>query len=141
MSRPSHPALRLLSLNVNGLHAVAKRRHLFAMLQQQSWDIVCLQETHHPDGNMAEEWCRAGAGPGLPWRGQTFWHAGTSASRGVAVLIREGALVENVQVGYRDAQGRILRVDCTSAPKPSPCSPSTRRTPLGRTSPLSSRPR
>ena len=64
MSRPSHPALRLLSylsLNVNGLHAVAKRRHLFAILQQQSWDIVCLQETHHPDGNMAEEWCRAGA--------------------------------------------------------------------------------
>ena len=113
MSRPTHPALRVLSLNVNGLHAVAKRRHLFAMLQQQSWDIVCLQETHHPDGNMADEWCRAGAGPGLPWRGQTFWHAGTSASRGVAVLIREGALVEDAQVGYRDAQGRILRVDCT----------------------------
>ena len=111
MSRPCRPALRLLSLNVNGLHEPAKRRQLFAMLQQQAWDVVCLQETHHSCGDQAAGWCKAGAGPGFSWGGQTFWHAGASDSRGVAVLFRAGVPVEDVVVGHQDGAGRVLRVD------------------------------
>ena len=111
-SRPCRPALRLLSLNVNGLHEPAKRRQLFAMLQQQAWDVVCLQETHHSCGDQAAGWCKAGRGAWLFVGGaQTFWHAGASDSRGVAVLFRAGVPVEDVVVGHQDGAGRVLRVD------------------------------
>ncbi len=48
------PRLRLLSLNVNGLADLDKRRALFATLTNGPWDVICLQETHQrasDDGN------------------------------------------------------------------------------------------
>ena len=111
-------SLRFLSLNVNGLSAPAKRRNLFGMLLEQGWDVVCLQETHHPSGDEAARWCREGAGPGRPWQGHAFWNKGTSASRGVGVLIRLGAPVRDVTLTTQDDHGRLLRVDLTCASTP-----------------------
>ena len=71
MSAP-RPALRLLSLNVNGLGQPEKRRTLFHCLAQGHWDIVALQETHHADAEEGATWASAGAGPGHPWAGQAF---------------------------------------------------------------------
>ena len=59
------------------------------MLLAGGWDIVVLQETHHENSEQGERWAREGAGPGKPWEGQTFWAHGTTASRGVAILIRD----------------------------------------------------
>lgn len=88
------------------------------MLQEQRWDLVCLQETHHANADQALAWCREGAGPGLSWRGEAFWNAGTSASRGVAILVRAGAPITAVRQVDHDSAGRLLRVDFEVGSKP-----------------------
>ncbi len=50
--------------------------------------VIALQETHHATQAEAAQWCREGAGPTAPWDGPSFWAAGTSASRGVALLFK-----------------------------------------------------
>lgn len=116
MSAPG-TALRLLSLNVNGLHSLRdKRRTLFHCLQDSNWDVVALQETHH--GNEAEgaTWAKEGAGPGKAWAGPAFWAHGAhnpTASAGVAVLVRDGARVADVQLRHQDPNGRLLAIDFT----------------------------
>lgn len=105
------PPLRLLSLNVNGLRDGAKRRTLFHCLQQASWDVIFLQETHHGSQEEAERWAREGAGPALPWRGESFWAHGSTASRGVAILLRTNALLANATLYSSCPLGRSLRVD------------------------------
>ena len=66
-------ALRLLSLNVNGMRIGHKRLTLFSELLLGNWDIVVLQETHHDDEAEGLAWAREGAGVGKPWLGDTFW--------------------------------------------------------------------
>ena len=82
------PHLSFGTLNVNGLGG-GKRRALFHGLADpgRRVDVLFLQETHHPSQQVADGWVAQGAGPGLPFRGHSVWAAGTSASRGAAVLV------------------------------------------------------
>lgn len=103
-------ALSCLVVNVNGLRRRSKRRALFQRLRDLHYSLVILCETHSKNDVETTAWAQEGAGPGLPWDGQAFWHHGTSASRGVAVLVRAGLPISNAKVSYKDASGRILMV-------------------------------
>jgi exonuclease III len=108
---PSPSSLRFLSANVNGLGDQRKRASLFHSLAVGPWNVVALQETHVADDAAAASYLLQGEGPGAPWKGQAYWNHGTSASRGVALLLGEHCPLHGVTVGYRDAHGRILRLD------------------------------
>jgi hypothetical protein len=127
------PPLKCVSKNVGGLSSdPAKRNRLFHQLRsKRALDLVLLQETHSTDDAAVRRWM-AEASSGA-WRGQAFWHHGTSASRGVAVLIRDSSGIHDARVTYRDGPGRILRVDFTYASLPmavvnvyAPCVPAER---------------
>ncbi len=110
-SRP--PSLQLLSLNVNGLRERQKRAALFAVLQARPWHVIALQETHHAIHAEAAQWCREGAPPTAPWDGPSFWAAGTSASRGVALLFKACPLLSEVSAYAADPCGRFIAAQGT----------------------------
>ena len=112
MSPPNTPSLQLLSLNVNGLRGKQKRAALFATLQSGPWQVVALQETHHANQTEAAQWCREGAGPTAPWDGPSFWAAGTSASRGVALLFKPNPLLSGPILAAIDPNGRFVAIKC-----------------------------
>lgn len=117
MSSTRPPSLALLSLNVNGLGTQAKRLSLFHALIHSPYDIILLQETHHRDTEQGLQWSREGAGDGRPWPGATYWAHGTTASRGVAVLLRDRHDWDNLPpepcnlTTSEESEGRILRID------------------------------
>jgi hypothetical protein len=74
--------------------------------------MVLLHDAHSSRDAVAAE------AAGGARRGQQFWHHGTSASGGVAVLICDSARVSDARIGFDDAHGRILRVDFTYAGLP-----------------------
>lgn len=124
MNATGAPSLTLLSLNVNGLGNKTKRLTLFHTLMEGGWDVILLQETHHKDEEQGLRWAREGAGEGRPWPGTSFWVHGTTASRGVAVLLKDtldlgGKMMDRVDVGLahisladlHEPEGRVLRVD------------------------------
>jgi len=113
MSPPRTPSLQLLSLNVNGLRGRPKRAALFATLQSGPWHVIALQETHHANQAEAAQWCREGAGPTAPWDGPSFWAAGTSASRGVALLFKHCPLLSGVSSAASDPHGRFVAAQGT----------------------------
>lgn len=113
MNGSRRPPLTLLSLNVNGLRDLRKRRTLFSMLRQGHWDVIALQETHHVSSSEGEDWAASGAGPLLAWPGTSFWCHGTSASRGVALLFKNSCQAQNLSVRSQDPAGRVLAVDFT----------------------------
>ncbi len=108
MSPPRAPSLQLLSLNVNGLRERQKRAALFAVLQAGPWHVIAVQETHHATQAEAAQWCREGASPTAPWDGPSFWAAGTSASRGVALLFKACPLLSGVSAYSADPCGRFV---------------------------------
>ncbi len=102
MSHPRPLSLQLLSVNVNGLRERQKRAALFAVLQAEPWHVIALQETHHATQARAAQWCREGVGLTAPWNSPSFWAAGTSASRGVALLFKACPLLSEVSAYAAD---------------------------------------
>jgi len=70
--------------------------------------VIALQETHHATQAEAAQWCREGARPTAPWDGPSFWAAGTSASRGVALLFKACSLLSEVSAYAADPCGRFI---------------------------------
>ena len=112
MSPPRPPSLQLLSLNINGLRGRRKRAALFSVLLSGPWHVIALQETHHASQAEAAQWCREGAGPTAPWDGPSFWAAGTSSSRGVALLFKASPLLSNISLASIDPHGRFVAAQC-----------------------------
>lgn len=108
----SAPSLTVACLNTNGLNNAGKRRAVFRDLQRREdgVGVLCLQETHCPSLQAAAGWVEQGAGPGLPFRGPSAWAAGTSASRGVAVLVGEHVRAESFECVHRCPEGRVVGV-------------------------------
>ena len=104
------PTLTVASLNVNGLNNAGKRHAMFKALQDHidGADVLCLQETHCPSLQAAQQWTVEGAGPGLPFRGPAAWALGSSASRGVAILIRPEVRVDGFECIHQCLEGRIV---------------------------------
>lgn len=115
----ANPALtpaKLLAVNVNGLAGEAKRKAFLQFVMDAAWDVLVLSETHCGDLAVACKWLKEGAGPGKPWLGAHFWALGTSASRGVAVLLRH-SFAPKAKIEFQDNEnGRLLRVGWERGP-------------------------
>ena len=72
--------LTFAMLNVRGLHDNIKRRNILNYLDDQSYDIVCLQETHSTP-NIEKYWMSES-------RNKIYYNHGTSESRGCAIIFR-----------------------------------------------------
>ena len=96
--------LKLLSLNVRGLHNVNKRRAIFSYLKSQRAMIFCLQETY---SSIEDEKVWA-----AEWGGKIFFSQGSSHSRGVCVLLNPHSTFHLRRV-EADSEGRFLIVQVT----------------------------
>ena len=108
---------KVLVLNPNGIVSRSKRHAVAEAVREGKYDIVILPETHLSTDAEAAELVREWAGRGRPWRGEAFWSHGSRGrigrgSCGVGVLLSEVlAAGASAGVGYRDVDGRVLRVD------------------------------
>ncbi len=91
--------LKIISLNVRGLSDFKKRRSIFNWCRKSQADLILLQETHSTDC-VVNRWQQE-------WGGKILFSHGTSNSRGVAVVIRNGSNITINDV-YHDDFGRIL---------------------------------
>lgn len=94
-------ALKLVSLNTNGIQSKAKRRAIFKNCREAKFEFCLLQETHSTQ-DMEMIWRSE-------WGGQILFAHGESNSRGVAILVRKGSefVIDNLEA---DAEGRYLIV-------------------------------
>lgn len=90
----------LISLNVRGLCTWGKTRAVLASFPKNS--IICLQET----------WWDADCVKKVQdlWGGSMAYNNGSATSRGVAMLVGEGAGITWREV-FADSNGRVLIVD------------------------------
>lgn len=96
-------SVSVVSLNVNGLGGAVnkKRRKLFNYLHCQKIKIALLQETHSCQEN--EKFWLA------EWGSSIFFSHGTTAARGVAILIHK-SLNGKIEHVIRDTNGRMLGI-------------------------------
>ena len=73
------------------------------MLRQKRYDIILLQETHCNSNVESTKW-------GNQWGGKSWWANGSSASKGVAVLLKHKFqfAIENI---YTHDDGRFISLD------------------------------
>jgi exodeoxyribonuclease-3 len=96
--------LKLISWNVNGLRALV-RRNFVEFLDQESPDILCLQETRtHPD-DVEQLW---------PCHYTTYWNtASKKGYSGTAIFTRSRPLNITCGIGrpVHDGEGRVLTAE------------------------------
>ncbi len=79
-----------------------------------SWAMAChCSARDTPCYPEAAQCSREGAGPTAPWDGPSFWAAGTSASRGVALLFKACLLLSEVLAYAADPCGRCIAAQGT----------------------------
>lgn len=105
--------LRLLSANVNGVRAAARRGGL-AWLAAAAPDVVCLQEVRADDDQLAEV---------LDAEGFAGWHvahteAAAKGRAGVAVVSRDPALAVRTGLPGFETSGRWVEVDLATPSGP-----------------------
>jgi exodeoxyribonuclease-3 len=98
-----HAAVRIITLNVNGIRSAAKKG-AFDWLAKQDADVVCLQETK------AQEHQLAGLGCELPGYHCSFFDAERPGYAGVALLSKRkpDRIVKGFKVPEFDAEGRYI---------------------------------
>lgn len=98
-------SVRITSLNVNGLNEKEKRHKLFFWLKERNADIVLLQETHIDNDETLSR-------IKTEWQGDIHASYGTTAARGVAILVKP-KLNLNLQFVEKDQHGRyiIIKLD------------------------------
>ena len=94
--------LKIGTFNVRDLRDHCKRRKIFKYIQQHSFDIINLQESHSTVND--EMWWQA------QWAGQAYFSNYSSKARGVITLIRKNAPVK-VRKVEKDTQGRLLEIE------------------------------
>ena len=70
---------QIITQNVRGLRDLVKMKEVFYHLRPKA-DVICIQETHF-DKNQ-ENFIRSN------WGGEVFFSHGTTAARGVAILLK-----------------------------------------------------
>lgn len=91
--------LRAISLNANGLLHAPKRRAIFSMIRNGSYDFAFLQETHSTA--KTEHLWRS------EWGGRMLCSHGSSNSRGVITLLPKNSDVQILNQ-FNDTNGRVL---------------------------------
>lgn len=92
---------KVVTFNVNGIRDSKKRRLIFNHLHHIKADIVMLQETHSSVKD--EKIWKA------EWGGQMLLNHGTTAARGVAILIKKKFPIKILRTA-KDNDGRVLAV-------------------------------
>jgi len=96
--------LKIISLNVRGLHNNINRLKTFSWLKDQQADIVCLQETFCTQDIVKIF--------NSQWGGQVYHSISDSPhSRGVAILINKTTNVECINF-HKSNDGRIVLLNC-----------------------------
>lgn len=103
------PALRLSTLNANGLGGSSKRRAIFNLLRGRGNDVSFVQETHSTR-ERERIWSSE-------WGGKAFFSHGSSGVRGVAILLSPSTALTVLEV-HRDPEGRflLLQAQCDDWP-------------------------
>jgi len=100
---PKYSKMKLISWNVNGIRAIAKKS-FFTDLEQLNADIICLQETKAQDGQVAETleplkhyhiFSKSAQRPG---------YSGTAIISKVSPL----SVTKDIGIPEHDAEGRVL---------------------------------
>ena len=73
--------LSIFSLNVNGLRNVQKRKTFFRKFRENSYDVICLQESYITRDD-AEQWKKE-------WGGDLIFSEGTRRSKGQIILLNK----------------------------------------------------
>ena len=100
--------VKIVTMNVRGLHDNRKRKEIFMYVNKMGFDLVFLQETHSTR-NDENIWRNELGGP------IEFAH-GEYNARGVAILFHPRLDVRIDKV-TRNKNGRFLIVDCTISEK------------------------
>ena len=101
--------MKLVSWNVNGVRAVAKKG-FFDYLDGESPDVLCLQETKAHEQQLDETLL-------TPPDHYTYWHSGERKGySGTATFTKERPLsvVKGTDIIPMDTEGRILRTEFAS---------------------------
>ncbi|XP_060541746.1 ubiquitin-conjugating enzyme E2 E2 isoform X1 [Pantherophis guttatus] len=106
VSRGMDEVLNLFSININGLNAPTKRKKVWAKLQEDNYDIICLQEAH-----IRKDHSKILIYPKL---GKLYVSLADQKKRGVVVYNRRG-LVKRQE--YADIEGRILMLEISIGQK------------------------
>lgn len=93
--------VKIGSMNVRGLSDPLKRCDVFDWLREKELSLICLQDVHFKTDLLKRYEDE--------WGGRVILNAHTSASRGVAILVKKGLDCE-VEEMYRDEGGNILQV-------------------------------
>ena len=92
--------LKIATLNARGLIDNKKRKHIFSVLHDSSYDIICIQESHCTDKNVNQFIS--------DWNGEArFALTDSSHSRGVCILFKS-ILQLDVQNCHSSDDGRLL---------------------------------
>lgn len=91
--------LRLMSINVNGIHGYEKRKKVLNWLVKKHSDIYFIQETYIQKS--FEKYFK------VQWKGDMFLAPGTNHSKGVAILIKNNVEYELVS-SHIDNDGRYV---------------------------------
>ncbi|KAL2085077.1 hypothetical protein ACEWY4_018397 [Coilia grayii] len=91
--------LRFCSWNTKGMGQLLKRKKILSTLKAKKYDIVFLQETHllEIDNKKLQR----------DWVGLVYYSVGSSASRGVAILVHKHLQFKCNKL-YADDQGRVV---------------------------------
>ena len=96
-------ALKISSLNINGLRKKFKQDIIFKRFNNLGFDIVFLQETHVTNMTEAMKFSKL-------WESRTFWSFGTTKSHGVGIVLNKNFSFKVISVA-RDTDGRLLCLD------------------------------
>lgn len=94
--------LKLISVNVRGIHSYAKRMCIFQWLKKMQVDIIFLQETYSTH-DIEKYWRNQ-------WDGKIFQAHGTNHSKGVAILFKNN-VDANILSSTIDNNGRFICLD------------------------------
>ena len=100
-------ALKISSLNVNGLRQKFRQDIIFSRFSNLGFDIVFLQETHVTNIVEISKFSKL-------WEGKTFWSFGTAKSCVVGILLNKNLSFKLVSQA-RDTDGRLLCLDINLA--------------------------
>ena len=95
-------ALKILSVNCQGLGSMEKRLDVFNYLKQKQCQIYCLQDTHTT--KMSENFFRS------QWNSECLFSSGKSNARGVAILFSKNLEYE-IHSHISDPEGNYLIAD------------------------------
>jgi exonuclease III len=97
-------ALKVRSLNVNGLQVKKKRDLVFKELTKYSSEILMLQETH--SCALDERSYK------VKWGNNVFFSHGTTQSKGICIIIPKD-FKGDCEKNYSDLEGRLLVIKLT----------------------------